>query len=116
MLVETADELLLQRRKDLGRTGRPPNNRSLTLTAAAAAVTVLRSRRDDYPKVGDAEAAVAKASGIQRKAIKNFRDNISRGKVADDIPDLYREMRRRFGAWSNADILKGVVDLTIFVT
>jgi hypothetical protein len=117
MMMETQNEVLRSRRNNLGLKGRPPDNRSLTLTIAAAAVSVLSdSRRVDHLKVVAAVDAVARASGLEKNEIKHFRNNISRGKVAPDVPPIYRELLQKFKTWPKDDIVMAVNGLGILVT
>lgn len=117
MMMEVQEEVLKQRRKQAGQKGRPPENRTIGMAIAAAAVTVLSdSRRDPHMTVSEALIGVAKQSGIAKAKIETFRDNVSRGKVGADVAELYRSYRQKFASWPNEEILLGVGPLAILVT
>ena len=93
MMNETAEEIEQKRRTEQGKKGRPSLNRAMPMTVVAAAVTILK-QRGDYASIGEAEAAVARASGIDRTEIKHFRDNVSRRKVSKSVAEFIQKLSR----------------------
>jgi hypothetical protein len=77
MALQSADAVLLARKRSEGATGTPKaSGEKLALAYAAAAVTTLKDKH--RMKLPDALEAVSKASGIDKSTIKNLRDNLSR--------------------------------------
>ena len=117
MMMEVQEEVLKHRRKQTGQKGRPPENRTLGMAIAAAAVTALSdSRRDPHMTVSDAITDMATMSGIPKAEIKTFRANVSRGKVGADVVELYRSTLQKFASWPKDEILLGVGPLSLLVT
>ena len=104
MLLEAVDETFMARRRQGGETGTPlPLARAAPLTFAAACVTVLKER-GQFGSIPEAELAVARISGIERKKLKGFRDNINRGKApaaAGGYPQAVADIKQ----WHTPDIL-----------
>jgi hypothetical protein len=97
---EIADPILKARGV---KKGTMPSRQSIPMTAAAAAVSTLKGRG---MTVSEAANAVARASGLAEKAVKEFRDNIHRGHVAADVSAAYETFLAKTKDWSNADLLK----------
>jgi hypothetical protein len=90
MRLEVDQGILTARRRQDGKSGTPlPASRAISLLVAAAAVTVLKERGSS---ISEAERAVARATGIERKDIKSFRDNLARGLFAE--PGMARAYER----------------------
>ena len=88
-------------------------HRSMCL--AAAAVTVFKGRRS-YPKMDEAAAAVARAIGLRKKEIGNFRDNINRALYSAEILDAYKLSVSRLEEISDSEILTILRNARIFVS
>ena len=84
------------------------------LTMAAAAVTVLKERKD-FDSIGAAVQAVATASEISVKRLNNFRNDISRGNVSPDVASYYRERLDQVRTWSTPEMLTALGDMRGFV-
>jgi len=93
MYIAKIDEIEKARRRKEGKPGTPmPVGRENALAFASAAVTVLKKQGSG--KIGDVLTSVARASKIERKAIKNFRDNINRGLLSPRASQYYKEYVR----------------------
>jgi hypothetical protein len=78
MYIAKRHELEQAKRREEGKPGTPmPLGKMNAMVVAAAAGTVLHQQGKG--KIGDVLAFVARAAGIERKALKSFRDNINRG-------------------------------------
>jgi hypothetical protein len=115
MLFEVGNEILKARRRKDGKPGTlMPAGRSITLAVAAAAVTTLRER-GDCSSIPEAERIVANATGIERKAVKGFRDTLNRGLVAGDVAKAYEIALADVRQWPTGDLLKSLGGTGIFV-
>ena len=117
-LLQRTNEIMLERRRAAGRKGTPtPFGTTAALAYTAAAVTTLRIRHGRG--LPDALTAVAKASGIERATIKEFRDNLSRG--GKRVPAAAREAHDIFMAemrdhqYSADQIIEAVTGIGKFV-
>ena len=86
------------------RTPKQPLRAQIPLVFAAAAVTIFKKR--EKMSILDAVAAVARASGLERKKIKSFRDEINRENVPEDISRAYKEQLAELESWPTEGILK----------
>ena len=113
-MLNEVDDAILKKRS--GRTRKAtPLGRSLALTVAAACVTVLYER-GDYKPVAKAVQVVAKTSGIDRKIIKEFRDNLNRGRAPTVATNSYKEMLAAVRDWPTDGMLReSLVGLGKFV-
>lgn len=84
-------------------------NASMRLAFAAAAVTSLEKRRAH--NLDGALAAVAHASGLDKKKIRGFRNNISSGKYSQDVRDFYHKTIFELQGWPVADLMKSLSHL-----
>jgi hypothetical protein len=113
MRLEVADAIRNTRRRKEGKTGTPmPAPRAISLSVAAAAVTVLKERGSG---VSEAERTVARATGIEQKAITTFRDTLNRGIFAADVKQGYEAHLAEVRGWRTADLLKQIDGLDRFV-
>jgi hypothetical protein len=115
MMLETDDAILRARRRDKGDTKKSmPLDYASALTLTAAAVTFMKERGSTVP---EAERAVASASGIDRKVIKGFRDNLNRGKAPRVATQSYEAALAAMSGLADADMLKErLKGLSRFVT
>jgi hypothetical protein len=112
MLIETDDAILkARRRKDGKRVKRLPLNHSLTRAFAAACVTELK-RRGEYQTIPKAEHAVARIAGIERKTLKQFRDELNRGRGPMAVG--YSQQLAKIEQWSTFEILSALKRLAVF--
>lgn len=107
MIFEVAGKIDRTRRKQSNKRGRAPDNHSLVMAMAAAAVSALH-RRDGYETIEAASREVSAKSGLSWKKIEVFRNNINRGKVGKDVPKLHDQWAATFKNWPTAEILKGI--------
>jgi len=79
------------------RPGPKPKSipQQLLWASAAAAVTVLVSRGSNVTR---ATNTIAKAAGLDRKRLRNFRDNINRGCTHTVTTKMYDEKVEKWGA------------------
>ncbi len=92
-----------------------PAARTLTLLFAAAVVTVMKERRD-YDSVEQAERAVGIAAKIHHRDIKNFRDNLNRGKAPELAMTHYRDVLEQVRLCPTPALLKkSLPDLSKFL-
>lgn len=112
LLFEVADTVFSERD---GKKRKRPLMELACLTMAAAAVTVLKERKD-FDSVGAAVQAVASASGIAAKRLENFRNDISRGNVSDNVASYYRERLDQVRTWPTGEMLVALGDMRGFVT
>ena len=89
-------------------TGGGLSLKTMALSVAAARVTLLK-RLGYAASIGKALDKVARASGLPRGAIKNFRDNLNRGLYPPSATKYYKdEIDRHSGAVCEAEILDGL--------
>lgn len=112
MLFEAYDFTIIERRgKKEGR--RPmPAGKQTTLLVAAAAVTILKKRGQRIP---DAIKLVARTTGLDRKDIRGFRDDLNRGKFGPDVDVAYRNCIIKISGWPADRMLDGLLGLNAFV-
>jgi hypothetical protein len=116
MLFEVDDEIYKARRRNEGKTGTiMPVGRGLPLAIAAACVTVLKERRA-HASVAEAEKFVAHITGIERKTIKGFRDNLNRGRLSEEVSGAYRNALATARLWPTSAMPKALARLDEFVT
>jgi hypothetical protein len=115
MYIDGREQVLKARRREDGVSSKfVPHNRALALTAAAACVTVLKNR-GDMASIGKAIEAVSKASGLEQKEIKKFRDGLHRATYSDEVLRSYEDMIKEVGGWATPDMLKSISVLSKFV-
>jgi hypothetical protein len=65
--------------------------------------------------IGKAIEAVSKASGLEQKEIKKFRDGLHRATYSDEVLRSYEDMIKEVGGWATPDMLKSISVLSKFV-
>jgi hypothetical protein len=83
-----------------------PHSRWNILTKASAAVTVLR--RKHVATIEEALMTVSKASGIDKKEIKNFRNHIHRQTYHEIVLRHYHFLTKQWRDMPKADLLQKV--------
>ena len=91
-----------------------PAGRALTLSVAAAVVTVLKER-GDCASVDEATKVVARGSGVDRKEIKKFRDNLNCGVYGPEAARGHENHLSEARTWPTVDMLNSLADLHRFV-
>ncbi len=96
------------------KSGAPPMplGKMNAMVVAAASVTVLKEQQGGLDK---ALAFVARAAGIERKALKNFRDNINRG-LSPRAVEYYQQYVTEFKGWPPEEVKKALPLLRGFVS
>ncbi|TBB88095.1 hypothetical protein [Rhizobium ruizarguesonis] len=113
-LLQQTDDISLERRRAAGRTGTPvPIGASGAMAYAAAAVTSLKVRHGIRLPI--ALASVTKAAGMDKKALKDFRENISRKRVAAGALTAHDIAMTEMQEYSADDILTAVTGIGKFV-
>lgn len=112
MYIAKWHEIEQARRQD-GKSGAPPMplGKMNAMAVAAASVTVLKGQGG----VDKALALVARAAGIERKALKTFRDNINRG-LLPRAADFHRQYVTQFKDWPPEEVKKALPLLRGFVS
>lgn len=109
-LLKRTDEIFLERRRTAGKNGTPdPIGASGAMAYAVAAVTSLKLRHG--VRLADALASVSKAAGMDKKALKDFRENLSRKRVAAGAlttHDIAMAEMREFSAEAILAAVKGI--------
>ena len=116
MSVTKWNEIENARRRQEGKSGTPaPADKTLPMEFAAAAVTVLK--RQGKGNIGEVLTLVASAAGIDRKALKSFRDNINRG-LLERSSEAYKRHIQQIEAegWLPAEIMESLATLRGFVS
>ena len=114
MYLAKAHEIEQARRRQEGKSGTPaPADKTLPMEFAAAAVTVLK--RQGKGNTGEVLTSVARAAGIDRKALKSFRDNINRG-LLDRGSEHYNSYVQHIEVLPPAEIIKSLATLRGFVS
>jgi hypothetical protein len=115
-LGQLTDELI---RADRTAPGRPeaPIAEQMALTTCAATVTAISKRTQ--ARIPDALKRVASASGIDRRALGNWRDNINRAVKSDFVLGVYKEYLAELRAMGDeqfeSEALKRIAGLGGFV-
>jgi hypothetical protein len=86
-----------------GQSGKKPQKvtHRFAMAAFAAAVTVLKKERGVEAAIAD----IATANNISRKAIKNFRDRINRGRSDSVTSKAYKEWLAQYEGKSKREIM-----------
>lgn len=114
MYLAKAHEIEQARRRQEGKSGTPmPLDKMNAMAWAAAAVTVLK--RQGKGNTGEVLTLVARAAGIDRKALKSFRDNINRG-LLDRGSEHYNSYVQHIEVLPPAEIMKSFATLRGFVS
>jgi hypothetical protein len=115
MLLEIAETVVSGRRRPGPGAPPLPLNEAACLTMAAASVTVLKER-GDFDSISAAVQAASKASGLDAKRLNTFRNEISRGKVSDNVSGYYRDHLGQVRTWETKEIIAALGAMRSFVT
>lgn len=115
MVFEAAEDAFRDRRKAAGKPSNAtkPVRKSAPLVTAAAAVTVLRKH---YRSTDEAGRAVARATGLEWKQIREFRREVTKrnGKASEAGKSGYAQCVEKIRKWPVSDVLPGVCDIARF--
>jgi hypothetical protein len=116
MELDKVTHIRNEARKNEGKGGQPlaPLGKHLAFAMAAAAVTVLKERHE-CDSVADAASKVARKSGLDKKQIQKFRDNVNSALHPPDTMKAYKQYLERLRNYPSPDMLKAIECLTIFV-
>jgi hypothetical protein len=99
MLNDVDNEILETWRRRDGKAGTPmPIGKAMTLSFAAAAVTVLKER-GDFDSIDDAVKTIARSAGLPWKVVKQFRDNLNRHAFSDFVVNAYQQSLAEVRKW-----------------
>jgi hypothetical protein len=116
LLFETAESAVNERRRQAGeRTPHLPLNEASCLAMAAAVITELRERGES-DNISAAVQTVARRSGIDRKRLKNLRDNINRGVASAEVVGSYQAILAKVQTWTTAEMLGALDAMRGFVS
>ena len=125
LLNETNERILKGRRKSAGKSMNVRSvGESLSLTFAAACVTILKERAE-YDDVAVAAKVVSRACGLDRKTIEEFRKNVGRSRTdrssgarvpvfQQEVVDGYWSNVRQVRGWTEDEILGALARLRRF--
>lgn len=108
MVLEETTRIENSRRRKEGKRGTPmPFLRKAPLMMAAAAITVLRERGEPRSITG-AVVRVAAASGIPRKEIVAFRQELNRDGYGTDVRREYQKLLAKIRGWPTDDLMAAI--------
>lgn len=95
LIADERNEIELRERRTKGERGNPRlGTETAAMICAAAAVTALK-QGEDRLTIDKALDAVARASGLDRKRLENFRNNLHRGLLPESCLEIYKNQIAR---------------------